>query len=311
MSRLLKASEEQKIARDRLAWSAWGGRLSVEQFLQRERRLRAHPWAAGGMVTWLWVDDHGAPLASCETFTSASYLDGVQARSYAVASVFTEPALRGQGHASRMMDALVAEIRSSDPSAHSITLYSDVGEAIYARSGFAGGPAFDWEFEPCEGSPEAAVERLIGEADLPALAPPAGERFLIWPDRAQIDWHLARERFYAEALQRRRDGACGAVVGGSLALWAADFKNDQLVLLLLSGPTRAAVELLVLAARQVAHRLALPRVSLWEHEPLAPWLAALPGGRRCPRDGSLPMILPLQPALRPEHWRLRPRALWV
>jgi hypothetical protein len=61
----------------------------------------------------------------------------------------------------------------------------------------------------------------------------------------------------------------------------------------------------------VARQLRLSRVSLWEDDGLAPLLVGLGGVERRARDGAVPMILPLREGLRPEQWRLRPRALWV
>lgn len=310
MSRLIRATDEEKRDRDRLAWQAWGAKLTEDQFLRRERLLRSHPWAASGMDTWLWRDDDGAVLSSCETFVGRSFFEGALSRSYAVASVFTEEARRGQRHASRMMDALVAQIRRDDPAAHAITLYSDVGEAIYARSGFVALPARDRVFASCEGDPAQGVDEVIAEEALKVPPPPATEPFLLWPDAPQMDWHRARERFYAETLKRPRNGICGARVGESFAFWVADYKNEQLLILLLTEPTRAAIELLLIAARRTAYQLGLPRVVLWEDEGLTPALAGL-SGESVPREGSLPMIVALHPRLRPEQWRLRPRALWV
>jgi GNAT superfamily N-acetyltransferase len=311
VSRLIRATDDQKRERDLLAWGAWGARLTADQFCRRERALRAHPWAASGMDTWLWVDDGGAVLSSCESFACSSFLRGERARSYAVASVFTEEKRRGRGYARGMMDALVAEIRRGDPSAHAVVLYSDVGEVLYGRSGFVALPAWDAELEPCEGDPAEVVDELLPEAVPELPPPPAEEPFVLWPDAHQIDWHRARERFYAEALARPRSEHCGARVGSSCAYWAADLKNERLLVLLVTEPERRALELLLIAARRVARQLRLSRVSLWEDGSLAPLLAGLGGVERRARDGAVPMILPLRGGLRPEQWRIRPRALWV
>src|SRR4051812_33318121 len=96
-------NEEMKRDRDRQTHAEWGKALTVEQYLEREQRLRSHPWSRATMTTWFWVDHNGAVLASCETFRMNSSVDGSAGHSYAVASVFTEPSLRGRGHAGRMM----------------------------------------------------------------------------------------------------------------------------------------------------------------------------------------------------------------
>src|SRR5205807_26336 len=106
-----------------------GGRLGLEEYVAREDRLVAHPWAGAAMTTWLWQDERGAVMSSCETYRMASSWRGVRGESWAVASVYTEPALRRQGHARRMMDALVA--RAEAAGAQASTLFSDVGAPIY------------------------------------------------------------------------------------------------------------------------------------------------------------------------------------
>ncbi|HCF61983.1 MAG TPA: N-acetyltransferase, partial [Myxococcales bacterium] len=108
---LVLADEEQKRLRDPLAWEAWGEALTPAQFAVREERLRAHLWARQAMATWLLIDEEGRTLSSCETFRmrSRAWIDGVESWgvTFAVASVLTEPRLRGRGFASRMMRLLV------------------------------------------------------------------------------------------------------------------------------------------------------------------------------------------------------------
>ncbi|HLM71259.1 MAG TPA: hypothetical protein VK459_01150, partial [Polyangiaceae bacterium] len=202
--RILLATDEQKIERDLLAHEAWGQGLSPEGFAERERRLRAQAWAREVMLTWLLVDEAGEILASCETFRMESALhqkdgDPIAGSTYGVASVFTEPKLRGRGYASRMMALLPAALLARDPGALSIVLFSDVGPGIYARVGYVERPAFDWVLDPVEGDPGEGVE-LIGEEEVVSalsLIPRPAEGFVVWPTAGQVDWHLERERIYA------------------------------------------------------------------------------------------------------------------
>ena len=147
MELALVADEREKRARDRLTYSAWGERLTVDDFVEREARLRAHPWARAAMATWFLRGDRGAVLSSCETFRMESRLrraggaveHGV---TFAVASVFTEPSLRGRRLASTMMEQLGRRLAESEPGAdapHAIILYSDVGPAMYQRAGYQEG----------------------------------------------------------------------------------------------------------------------------------------------------------------------------
>ena len=50
---LVIATDEDKRQRDHLGHSAWGGKLSIDQWVLRDERLRAHAWARRAMTTWL------------------------------------------------------------------------------------------------------------------------------------------------------------------------------------------------------------------------------------------------------------------
>jgi GNAT superfamily N-acetyltransferase len=302
---LVVADADEKRARDRLAFDAWGGPLSPEQYLTREARLCAHPWARQTMTAWLWRDGGGAVLSSCETYRLCSAVDGVRGETWAVASVYTEPALRGRGHARAMMDALVARARSEG--AQASTLFSDVGAPIYEKSGYVARPAEDLLFPPAHGDAAHGVDALfdrIGEID------PYVDDFAVWPTSAQLDWHLERGRVYAELLGRAALPVVGARAGNGFAYWTADWQRDRLLMLWLDAARSHEAEALVQAARRVAAAARLHEVRLWAQPWPFPGRADL-GGDRVHRVGSLPMIAPLLPALRAEMWTQIPRALWV
>jgi GNAT superfamily N-acetyltransferase len=319
MPRLIAASDEQKRARDPLAHDAWGARLSMDQWLERESVLRAHPWSQETMTTWLWVesgqgngdsdgdrhgDSHGEILASCESFWTPSRLHGADGRSFAIASVLTAPALRGKGYATALMAALVERLRQ-EPAAHCVTLYSDVGAPIYARSGYVATPARDWSVPPAAGDPAAAVDALLSGLVLP---PSPGDPYHLRPTLQQLDWHVERERLYSRFFGLSSLSCRGARAGDGLALWVASRKSDELLVLSLSGAP-AEVSSLLEAARRLAYQERLTRVVVWEDDHLAGHLPAF--ATRHPRDGALPMICPLDPRATASLWRHRPRALWV
>lgn len=321
MHHLVLATEAQKAERDRVTHSVWGSPLTVEQFHQRELRLRAHPWCATGMNTWLLCEDDGRVLASCESFHNDSHLRGPEGRytpgdSFSIASVFTEAHLRGHGHATRLMDLVAAELERVSPGGHAVVLFSDVGAPLYRRSGYEEVPAWDWNLlalAPDAPSPRPGASRLK-DADVAAALgrmrrPDAP--FYLWPSAAQVDWHLERERIYAELLRRPRPEACGAVVGDSTALWAMMARYGELVVLMLDARSEEDAATLLETARAVAHRAGLAKVVVWEEPDTAPLLARLPGATRVPRDGSLPMVRPLRPGLPQALAVPFPRALWV
>ena len=299
------ATDAEKPTRDALTHAAWGEKLTVPHYLERERRLRAHRWAREAMATWLLADDEGPVLASCETFRVPALLGARAAgNAHAIASVYTEPALRGRGYAGAMMALLADAVRARDPDATSLVLFSDVGAPLYERAGFVARPAVDLALAPAAGDPRDGVDALLGDADLKDPKTPTGG-YVLAPGAAQLDWYLERERTYAELLGRARPVACGARAGGGSSTWQADFKNGVLCVLTLDG-NPAELDALLLAARRVAARAGLARVVAWE----TPELAAVTAPR-APRDGSLPMLRPLSPEVRPEAWTWIPRALWV
>jgi GNAT superfamily N-acetyltransferase len=316
---LVLATEAQKAARDRVTHSAWGSPLTVEQFHQREVRLRAHPWCREGMRTWLLCEDGGRVLASCETFHNDSHLLGPDGEytpgdSFSIASVFTEEALRGHGHATRLMDLVAAELERASPRGHAAVLFSDVGPALYRRSGYVESPAWDWHLSARADLSTRHVDSLLKDADVAAaldrMRRPSVPYFL-WPSPAQVDWHLERARIYAQLLRRPEPAACGATVGDSTALWAMMARYGELVVLMLDARSAEDAAVLLEAAGAVAHRAGLAKVVLWEEARTLPWVARVPGATRVARDGALPMVRPLRPGLPSAPDVPFPRALWV
>lgn len=313
--RLVLATDAQRLARDLLTAEAWGAGLSTEGYLRREQRLRAVAIPRLRMRTWFLEDAAGHVLSSCETFTFASVLresaGETWGHSFGVASVFTEAALRGRRHATRMLD-LLCEALGEEAGAHAVLLYSDVGASQYARSGFVPRPAFDWRWGPAA-TGEVSEAALFTEEALSwrwAAHPVSAGRFVVSPTTDSFDWLLERERIYCTELGRPRPKACGAAMGSSLALWYAQPKDGRLWLYWLEAEDAKSARALILAARTVARDAGLSEVRLWQDVDGVP-PEGLEGGLREARSGGLPMIRPLDSRVRPQDWRRIPRALWV
>lgn len=266
---------------------------------------------------WLLCDDRSAVVSSCETVRMASSIRGKQGSAYAFASVFTEPALRGAGWASAMMNLVIRELPARASDLQASILFSDVGAAMYQRSGFDAVPAHDWTFPPDDRSPGprvAEVDELIPESRLAeswrAISRPV-EPFSIWPTPEQVDWHVERERSYSEMLGRIRPNACGARLGRSAIFWAAKYATDELVVLHLAAERPDEAEALLRCAQRAAHGASLRRVRWWE----CPLSFELPpgfaGGQRTARKNELPMLRPFHPGVRAKAWQCIPRAVWV
>jgi predicted N-acetyltransferase YhbS len=297
--RLIRASVRQQASRDVLTASAWGQGLSGQQFLQREQQLRGHAWAAAALRSWWWVDAQGAPLASCETFEVDSCVGEAPGVAHLIASVFVEPALRGQGHASAMLRAVLAAARR--PTSQAFVLFSEVGVALYARVGFRAAPAVDLVLPAGAGRPLPTATRV------PAVRRSLGSLSL---ERASgfIDWQQERERAYAALLQRTAPPTATAECEGATIGWTAYFKTGELHVLWLDEAPVATRARLLEAARAAAFDSGLAQVRVWEQGDGA-WTGGLPGVRIVPRDDEVPMYLPLVSGI--ERWAPIERATWA
>ena len=299
MSTLKIASPSEQRDRDRLTASAWGANLTLEQFLEREERLRAHPWAARTLTTWLWQDEAGAPLSSCETFQDEAQVGTRTGAASTIASVFTEPKLRGHGHAANMLRAVIKRLRDE----LAITLFSEIGTDYYQRLGFWPVPAFDTFFPPRSDAP-TGVEWLQ-TLPAPRNAAPDEHTLRLTLSAARLDWHLERERLYTAALGRTPLAQHGARVGDSSITWTAYWKTGELQVLSLDASAPTDLPLLLHAASHAAHLSGLPTVRVWETRDLT----AHPNARRVPRVDEVAMFLPLLPGV--QAWTRIERGLWA
>ncbi|MEW5742313.1 MAG: N-acetyltransferase [Myxococcota bacterium] len=297
------ATDAEKRARDAVTHGAWGQGLSRSQFSAREETLRGHRWARSAMRTWLWTGPAAETLASCETFEVASEVGGVRGRSWVVASVFVEPALRRRGHSASMLAALLERL-SSESEAQAVTLFSEVGVDLYARLGFFPTPSFDTWFDA---SPDRPDEVSWLTAPLPSPRPPtpAAQVLHLHLSDGHVDWHLERERFYAAAWNKPALPSHGARVGASSIGWTAYWRSNELHALWLDVVDEAHRLPLVRAAQHAAHEAGIPVVRVWEGTPLGD----LPGARRARRDDEIAMFAPLRPGVL--GWTHVERGLWA
>ncbi|MBL8951152.1 MAG: N-acetyltransferase [Myxococcaceae bacterium] len=288
------ATAPEKAERDLVTFAEWGKRLSLEQYLERERALREHPFSRG-MRTWFLVDG-SAVLASCETFENVSFVGETRGTTWSIASVFTEERHRGRGHATRLMN-LVA--RAGDVQA--CVLFSDVGERIYARSGYVTVPEqHDWLLAPRAGEVRAC-EPVIVEPHAVAR-----HELQLFATREQLDWAFERERLYARFLGRTAPAVHAARRAEAHACWAAYFKANELIILWLQPGAEADTNAVLDAARAEAHRCGLERVRLWGLPGVAPPRDAFVRKRK----EELAMVRP-RSGLRIDGWSQVQRAFWV
>ena len=298
--KLLLADETQKAQRDHLTYEAWGDMLTLEQFLDREQKLRSHAWARQNMQTWLWQDPNG--IASCETFK----MQGLRGNIYAIASVYTSFENRKKGLATTLLEAVHHHIQKIDSQVQAFMLFSEVGAGIYGRLGYEPQPSFERVFQAtdCDAVSLSSPNKMCRAEweKMWSLTPQRPEeQVLIWPNVDHFDWHWLRQDLYARYLSRTRSDRVGAVfrlqeeatqsmsVGGCIS-WAADFKINSLRVLWLRASAPVIAEHLIASALSTARSLGLETVRIWESEEFQNWNQIRRPNERVPRPYCLSMI---------------------
>lgn len=314
-----RASEREVEERSRLTANVWGDRITLEQYLERERLLAAAPFARRGLRTWLLEDRAGAVLASCETYRMTSVFDGVMGATHGFASVFVEPHLRGHAYARALIERVVATLR--EEGAQAAHLFSEVGASLYSAAGFRVRPcqARRWDAESAPIADVALAFSRAGAEDvlrgrLAAGADPHA-RFRIVLDHEQLEWHRVRARAYHRFLcggdgagdgRPSPDTLAGAVAGSGWVAWFADYRLGRLLVLAARPGLPEDARALVAATRRAAAALGFGVAEHWESA-----ATALPGGEVRPLDDEIPMILPLVDGLSPGDWSEYGRGCWI
>jgi GNAT superfamily N-acetyltransferase len=316
---LHQATDSEKKERDFLTFEAWGSFLSMEQYAAREQRLRAHPWAKSAMRTWFLRNEQGQTVASCETFAMPLEFTKNQntqrGNLHGVASVYTEPKFRGQRFASQLMEKVVKSLPEVDSKSLASALYSDVGAAIYARSGYQLRPAVSWSF-PAKASPVSSKVTWIREQEVQSWfsMPPAPEGEL-WGclTGEQLDWHLERQRFYAQQLEKQCAPYAAVMVGNSSLVWTIHPGEQKMLGLWFTAENPDDGAFLVQAAQNLAHEYGYKELELWA-TPLPfsaePWLEQC-GAHITNRTSSLPMLCSLHDGIEAANWNYVHRGYWV
>lgn len=327
------ATVAEEDARSSLWRHLWGKHLSPAELCAREASLRASAWSASAerRVLLLLLPRDGSPpavLSSCEVYVVPALLGGTPSTVLLVATLFTEPEMRGRGYAAALLEAVAAEA-AARPRCAGVLLFSDIGTAYYENLGFRRlGGATDIVLPADAAGAEAGMDAGAGEgariaapvvvvdpaADLgdldegsfnaegetlPCVSPP---RLLVLPVELQrAGFTVAFERF--EAAHRglpplaRRGASAGA---DGCCVWAADYEDSELLVLALRASTPAVAAALLAAAQREAAAAGLAVVRLWAPPDaavspttaaaVASAVAAVPGASRAERTKQLPML---------------------
>jgi GNAT superfamily N-acetyltransferase len=306
--------------------AAWGGGLSVEQYLCRERVMRATAFSRRGLTQWV-LRDGATNLASLETFDFDVACAGRRGVGHGIASVYVEPAQRGHGHATALCKGVQEAIKRDGGLL--ILLMSEVGPKLYERLGYVARPLFSRRYAaalPTESHGATPPWRLLYEADVAKAL--AARKLPARPLRVEISaehalWHMTRSRYYAAVAGQKTQFPVGAQAGEAMTLWAPDTRAAVLRILTLypgsrlaapgavfepRSPEAEALRNVLHAARTVAGELDLPAIEVWENLENAAYLR---GGARSADVHELPMLLGLQPGVRGEDWLDYERAHWI
>ena len=182
-------------------WVIWSEGLSRESYGRwNEAQLRT-PWGRTHLHRVALVDAAGNLLASAKRYRCDVRLDGLHGWMCGIGAVFTPPDRRGHGHASHLLERLLARERADG--ALMATLFSEIGTAFYERLGFTAIPLDEVTIDVTrkDGAP-AMLVRAGEERDLPAVAAlhdtrSASTRFALRRDPALVYYALSKKRLLA------------------------------------------------------------------------------------------------------------------
>lgn len=305
---------------------AWGGGLTLEQYLRRERVMRATPFCRRGLRQWV-LRSGDVVEASLETHAMDVVVNGRRGIGHGIASVYVEPARRGHGHAiellRRVHDALKAE------GALLCLLMSEVGARFYEKLGYVARPLHLRRYAAATETESHGAQppwELLTAVDVPAALaarklPAQSLRVEVGTEHAL--WHMARSRYYAATLRQKPLHHFGARAGDAMTLWAPDVRDDVLRILTLypgarlatpgtvfepRSPEGEAVRNVLHAARAVARELGLSAVEVWENPQNAGYLR---GGARAIDTHEIPMLVGLTDGVRGSDWLDYERVHWI
>jgi predicted N-acetyltransferase YhbS len=183
-------------------YDTWHEGLSRIAYGKRNAAQMRTQWGAERLHRVALVDEAGRLLASAKRYRVDAWLRGKPVRVCGIGAVFTQPSLRGRGHATALIEEIVREEAASG--ADVAVLFSEIGTAFYERAGFT--PVILDEVtvrvDVKEGGSPAMLVRSGTEADLPAIAAMHEKRiadvpFALRRDASFIQFGLVRKRLLA------------------------------------------------------------------------------------------------------------------
>ena len=147
----------------------WADGLRPRAYWQYNVAQLRTSWGSRCLRRYALVDSQGRVLTSAKRYGLTVVLDGRPIKAVGIGAVFTPEPERGQGHAARIIERLVAD--ASSDGAELALLFSEIGTAYYRRLGFSPIAQHELSLRVVEkaGAPMVLV-RSAEERDIPAVA---------------------------------------------------------------------------------------------------------------------------------------------
>ena len=184
-----------------LTFPVWNEGLSRQAYGQWNLAQTRTPWGREHLHRFALLDDDGELLATAKRYRHDIRLDGREGWMAGFGAVFTPPAARGRGAASRLLEMLME--RSREEGALFASLFSEIGPAFYGRLGFTAVPLDEVTVNVTrQGGSPAMLVRAGVERDLTNIAAmdavrSAGVRFSLRRGPSLLAYALSKKRLLA------------------------------------------------------------------------------------------------------------------
>ncbi len=180
-------------------WSDGLTRSAYARYFAAQLRT---PWGERHLRRFALVEGDEV-LASAKVYDLTVSLDGRGVRTAGIGAVFTQPAVRGRGHADQLIERLID--RAAAEGCGLSLLFSEIGGGYYERFGFVEVPTFDLTLEiapPARHGAPAMLVRGGDDRDLPLIAAAGAARagrfaFHLCRDPQVIQYAIAKKRLLA------------------------------------------------------------------------------------------------------------------
>ena len=182
----------------------WSDRLSRPAYASYNAAQLRTPWGSRHLRRFALLDEQGRVLSSAKRYDLRASLDGRDIRVVGIGAVFTPAAMRGRGHARRLLSCILAE--ASAAGAELALLFSEIDPRFYQSMGFVPVPRHELliKTKPTRGAPMVLV-RTGEDRDIPAVTELARSmtvpyRFALRPTVEALRYSLTKKRLLAGLL---------------------------------------------------------------------------------------------------------------